>query len=108
MRLPLTATVAAVAVLASLASLDKTSRSESQRAAAFKVRDALDKYFLQYNNLKQQNATWDSDELPQEFTDALVRLRKQSDTAFEAVHLSAQSPMPFATSSACALPATWY
>jgi len=65
--------------------LDKTARIDSEHAAITKLREALDAYVDVFNRLKEQNRTWDPDELPPDLTISLSHLQAQSEFAFETV-----------------------
>src|SRR5689334_16342419 len=71
--------------LADIAKLDTAARTASERDAIAKLREALDGYWAVFNRMKEQNRTWDLDELPPDLTISTDHLRAQSEIADEAV-----------------------
>ena len=71
--------------LVAIAQLDKAALNDSERAAITKLREAVDGYWAAFNRLKEQNRTWDPDDLPPDLTIPLSHLRPESDAAYDAV-----------------------
>jgi signal transduction histidine kinase len=71
--------------LADIAKLDTAARTDSERDAIAKLREALDGYWAVFNRMKEQNRTWDLDELPPDLTISTDHLRAQSEIAYDAV-----------------------
>jgi two-component system sensor histidine kinase GlrK len=65
--------------------LKKAARSDRELDVVTKLSEALDGYWDVFNQLKEQNRTWNVDELPPDLTISLDHLETQSDFVFEAV-----------------------
>ncbi len=74
--------------LEDLARLRQTANSEHERAETAKLAEALEDYWLVFNRLKQQNQTWDPDDLPPDLTIAVNHLEAQADFVLDAVQLA--------------------
>jgi len=68
--------------------LKNAARDDSELDVVMKLGVALDDYWDVFNQLKEQNRTWNVDELPPDLTIALDHLEKQSDFVFEAVKVA--------------------
>jgi len=72
-------------IIEDLGKLDETARTEVAKTATAKLREALDNAMQVFNRIKQQNKTWDPDELPPDLTIALEHFQAQSEVTYEAV-----------------------
>ena len=71
-----------------LVRLGQNARSEREQAELTKLREALDDFWLVFNERKQQNKTWDPDELPPDLTVAVNHLQAQSEVMLDAVSVA--------------------
>ena len=71
-----------------LVRLRQTANSDREQAQLAKLREALDDYWLVFNRLKQQNKTWDPDELPPDLTLAVNHLEAQAEVMLDAVQVA--------------------
>src|SRR5438093_1098678 len=74
--------------LEDLVRLRQTANSDREQAQLAKLREALDDYWLVFNRLKQQNKTWDPDELPPDLTLAVNHLEAQAEVMLDAVQVA--------------------
>jgi two-component system sensor histidine kinase GlrK len=68
-----------------LRTLRRTSRFDAERAAVLKLQEAFDQYWLAFNAVREQNKTWDPEDLPPTLTIAMEHLESQSEATYQAV-----------------------
>src|SRR5215813_6504425 len=73
--------------LEDLGRLRQTARSEREQAQIAKCREALDDLLLVFNQIKQQNKTFDNDRLPPDLILTVNHFDKQSKVLVEAVQV---------------------
>src|SRR5215510_12323835 len=71
--------------LEDLGRLRQTARSEREQAQIAKCREALDDLLLVFNQIKQQNKTFDNDRLPPDLILTVNHFDKQSKVLMETV-----------------------
>src|SRR5438093_1298890 len=71
-----------------LVRLRQTANSDREQAQLAKLREALDDYWLVFNRLKQQNKTWDPDELPPDLTLAVNHLEAQAEVMLDTIQIT--------------------
>src|SRR5262249_27970006 len=71
--------------LEGLARLRQTARSDHEKVELAKLQEALDDFWAVFNQLKQQNKTWDLVEMPPDLTVAVNHLDAQSEVMLDAV-----------------------
>jgi signal transduction histidine kinase len=68
--------------------LQETARSELERTETEKFKAALNDYWETFSRRKQENRSWDSDELPPDLTIAMSHLQHQAEVVFDAVQFA--------------------
>jgi signal transduction histidine kinase len=64
-----------------------SAKSEREQAEAAKLSEALEEFWLVFNRLKQQNQTFDPDELPPDLSVAVNHLQAQAEVMLDAVQV---------------------
>jgi two-component system sensor histidine kinase GlrK len=74
--------------LEDLARLRETARSGREQEGTTALAKALDDYWRVFNSLKEQNRSWDPDELPPDLTIAVNHLQAQAEIMLDAVQVA--------------------